>query len=151
MLKKDNPYKGVALANKKYKIPFDLQGNQLHYPTSYTVESAAALNKQREGTGFKVPEQWITLWAPNRPFGGSYKFTGISRGRSAAYFDIQNVNSGQHATMFMKDVFNAMPFFVRGYLNGTFAYTKKGANYGIMYLHDGEPNHDAILELFGPE
>lgn len=146
MLKKDNPYKGVS---KKYSIPFDLQGNQLHYPTSYTVESAAVHNS-REGV-WKISDQWITIWAPNRPFGGSYKFTGISRGRSAAYFDIQNVNSGQHATMFMKDVLDAMPFFVRGFLNGTFAYTKKGANYGIKFLHDGEPNHDAILELFGPE
>lgn len=150
MLKKDNPYKGVHLAAKKYQIPFDRQGNQLHYPTSYTVESADRMNAARTDS-FKIPDQWITIWVPNRPFGGSYKFTGISRGRSAAYFDIQNVNSGQHATMFMKDVFEAMPFFVRGFLNGTFAYTKKGANYGIKFLHDGEPNHDAILELFGPE
>lgn len=146
-MKKANPYKSVG----NYTIPFDLEGNQLHYPTNYTVESAAVTNKWRaEQNYFPIPDQWIMVWVPNRPFGGSYQFVDISRGRSAAYFNLKNVNTGKDATMFMKDVLGAIPFFIRGYLNGTFAYCKRGANFGIRFLHEGEPDHDAVLEHFGP-
>ncbi|MFK3741050.1 hypothetical protein [Massilia sp. TN1-12] len=89
-----------------YKIPFDKAGNQLHY----------------EGYG-------NTDWRDNAPFEDTLTYEGFSHGRSAAYFHFKR-KDGAGVTVFMKEMSEMIPRLVNGQISGTFAFVKRGKNYG---------------------
>lgn len=90
-----------------YQIPFDKDGNQMHYPE-----------------GWKKPE-----WRDNEPFHDVLTCEGFSRGRSAAYFNFRR-QDGKTVTVFLKEMSEMIPKMVGGKIAGTFAFVKRGENYG---------------------
>jgi len=104
-----------------YEIPFDKQGNQLHYPDS---------SYERDGDGYKKvgPE-----WRKNEPFHDSLTFVGFSRGRSAANLDFRREN-GTNVTVFLKEFCDMVPHMVGGVIKGKFQFTKRGQNYGCLLI-----------------
>ena len=97
------------MAKKEYLIPFDEDGNQVHYPESW-----------RKPT-FK----------PNYEFADALEYKTYHRGRSAAYFEFQSITTGKKFTMFMTDFNDIVPRLVKGMISGTFTFTKRGQNYGV--------------------
>lgn len=98
--------------SSKYQIPFNINGDQVHYPDNW-------------GIG-KVAE-----WRDNHEFEGTLRVVDMARGRSAAYFIAEVVETGKRVTLFMKDLFDAIPFIERGLIRGCFTFQKRGQNYGI--------------------
>lgn len=100
---------------KDYKIPFDANGNQLHYPTSYLISE----------------------WRDNVPFTETLVFEGYSRGRSAAYLNFKRQGTDIEVVVFMTDFVDMVPLMVNGVLTSTFSYCKRGMNYGVK-LHGAQ-------------
>lgn len=101
------------MAKGEYKIPFDGDGNQLHYP-----------------------EKWCQgglHWHDNAPFATTLTYDGYSRGRSAAYFDFKD-RHGKSVVVFLKDFETMVPHMVNGGITGTFQFTKRGQNYGCQLV-----------------
>lgn len=95
-----------------YAIPFDKDGNQLHYCDAWEVRKGAQ-------------------YLDNHEFDGTLRVTGMARGRSAAYFYAEIVETGKRVTIFCKDLMDAIPFIDRGLIRGRFTFQKRGQNYGI--------------------
>ncbi len=99
-----------------YAIPFDKDGNQQHYPDS-----------------------WRGLeWRDNAPFADTLTYEGFSRGRSAAYFNFTR-QDGKSVTVFLKEMSEMIPLMVGGKITGTFAFVKRGENYGCTYQSSPAP------------
>jgi hypothetical protein len=94
-----------------YPIPFDSEGNQLHYNESW-----------RGGE-----------MRPNFEFDDTLTYEGFSRGRSAAYVLFRRSN-GKKVTMFLKELDELMPRLCGGHVTGRFTFTKRGTNYGVRIL-----------------
>lgn len=103
----------MAKKTGNYEIPFDSDGNQLHYPETYW------------GKTFH--------FRPNFEFQDTLTFTTYSRGRSAAYFYFKRTD-GTTVTVFMSDFCAMVPHLIDGRITGKFTFTKKGANYGCMLV-----------------
>ncbi|AKF13441.1 hypothetical protein PHIN3_178 [Sinorhizobium phage phiN3] len=104
------------MASKKtgnYPIPFDTNGNQLHYPETWT----------RDGVVMK----------DNFVFADVLTFSHFSRGRSAAYAYFKR-STGETVTVFLSDLADIMKIMVRGEVGGTFTFCKKGMNYGTKLV-----------------
>ena len=101
------------MAKANYQIPFDSDGNQLHYPESW-----------RPGG---------VQWRDNAPFNATLSYSEYSRGRSAAYFIFKR-EDGREVTVFLKDFESMVPHMVKGTITGTFQFTKRGMNYGCQLV-----------------
>lgn len=95
-----------------YEIPFDKEGNQLHYSNGWTEPS---------------------YWAKNVPFEDVLTYAAYRRGRSAAYFEFTRAN-GKSVTVFLKDFEGMIPRMTAGAVAGTFVFTKRGQNYGAKLV-----------------
>lgn len=93
-----------------YPIPFDKDGNQLHYPGYGSID-----------------------WRPNTEFVGVLKYEGFSRGRSAAYFNFRTAD-GKSVTVFLKEMDEMMPHMNGGKVVGVFKFVKRGENYGCTLI-----------------
>lgn len=100
-----------------YQIPFDPDGNQLHYPEGRYIAGR-----------YQEPE-----WRDNATVSDTLTYKNYCRGRSAAYFQFTR-QDGTTATMFLTDMEAAIPHMVRGVITGQFTFTKRGANYGIQLV-----------------
>jgi hypothetical protein len=72
-------------------------------------------------------------WRPNEPFRAVMEFVGMSRGRSAANFDLKDEH-GIPYTMFMTDVLDLMKrhSIKKGKTDRLeWAFCKRGQNYGV--------------------
>lgn len=94
-------------------LPFDKQGNQMHYPNPYWAEGMH--------------------WRTNGVFADTLTYVGYQRGRSAAYFEFARTN-GAKVCVFMADMDNIIPHMRAGYITGTFTFCKRGANYGCRLV-----------------
>ncbi|TCU34113.1 hypothetical protein [Rhizobium azibense] len=92
-----------------YQIPFSSKGDQLHYP------------------------DWGHVMLDNFEFEDTLKFSTMARGRSAAYFYFKRSN-GAKVVVFMKDLCEMMPHINKGKITGKFTFTKRGQNYGAIFL-----------------
>lgn len=105
------------------KVPFGFDGQPLDYDGDYRGD------EKRGGTR-----------RDNEPFFAVGTYTGTGRGRSAAYFCynlIQTDGVRWHVQMFMSEMdriirTNGLP--VGGTLQGTWKFMKRGQNYGIQFL-----------------
>lgn len=104
-----------------YQIPFDKNGNQQHYPESWYVGEWP--KHTTEG-----PD-----WRDNAPFTDTLMYAGHRRGRSAAYFQFLR-SDGTHVTMFLADFEQVVPHMMCGHVSGTFAFVKRGQNYGAYLI-----------------
>lgn len=112
----------------KYEIPFDKDGNQMHYPTLTWDGSYDAVGKLKP----THPET-----RPNTPFMDTLTFTGSERGRSAAYFKFTRTN-GTTVCFFMKEMEEIIPLMTHGTLTGTFQHVKRGQNFGTALVTSGD-------------
>ena len=97
-----------------YKIPFNENGNQMHY-----------------GRGYRD-----VVWKDNFKFIDTIKITGTQRGRSAAYFQAESIENGKKYTLFISDLLDMLLYTTieKGVVKGTFTFRKRGENFGIAVL-----------------
>jgi len=94
-----------------YRIPFDVNGNQLDYPGWNTHE-----------------------WRDNHEFVDTITFAGVyGRGRSSVTFELTRAG-GSKVMAFVSDFTDMVPLMVGGSLYGRFTFVKKGQNYGVKLL-----------------
>ena len=94
------------------QIPFDVDGNQEHYPNEW--------GRHKE-------------YKDNFKFFTTLTFSYFSRGKSAAYAHFTGI-SGRKCTMFLKHLEEAVPFLKNGSVTGTFTFVKCGQNFGVKLL-----------------
>lgn len=95
----------------KYKVPFDKNGNLLHYASRYDEVS----------------------WVDNSVFYDTLKFETYTRGRSAAYFIFETAKR-KKVNVFLKDFCEMVPQMKSGCIDGYFTYVKRGENYGVAMI-----------------
>lgn len=113
--------KAGNMAAKKgdYQIPFDEDGNQLHYPEIWIW-----------GQDGKRQE---VQWRDNERFATVLTYDNFYRGRSAAGFVFKDPQ-GHCVTFFMRDFEDIIPHMKNGEVDGTFEFIKRGANYGCRIV-----------------
>jgi len=94
-----------------YQIPFNKDGDQLHYP-----------------------DRWQNAeMRDNFEFEDTLTFETYERGRSAAYFIFKR-STGEKVTFFMTDFCGIVNHMRNGKVSGNFTFTKRGMNYGTKML-----------------
>jgi len=75
------------------------------------------------------------IWRDNVPFEAKMTVIGQSRGRSAVRFILED-EQGVHYYMFMTEMLALIQetTIVKGVVSGTWAFAKKGQNYGLTRL-----------------
>lgn len=96
-----------------YKIPFNNQGSQLSYPAA--------------------DWQGGTVWKPNYQFFDTLTLHCASRGRSSTVF-LMFREDHTVVNVFVSDFVDMCKKMVNGKVQGSFTFTKKGANYGCKLL-----------------
>lgn len=100
-----------------YPIPFDAEGNQLHYADTW-------------GPG--------PVWRDNHVFEAVLRYGGYCRGRSAAYMLFVRVDTLASVVVFLGDFDPIAERMAKGEVAGRFTFCKRGQNYGCR-LVDEEP------------
>ena len=103
--------------SNKYQIPFDPDGNQLHYPTSWN------------GT---------PTWKNNYSFNDSLKIERMTSGYSAKYYKAISTTTGKRFTIFVRDLIDIIEHaeIKDGVMTGTWTFVKRGQNYGVAILEN---------------
>lgn len=108
--------------NPELPVPFAINGDLLHDPNS--------------------KESTVGAWRPNRAFEATIRLKGTKRGRSAAFFQWENVETGAIYPMFITDVghllMQGQKVAPGGVASGRWFVVKRGANYGITPEHPRE-------------
>jgi hypothetical protein len=112
-----------------YKIPFDGEGNMLHYPESYLMSPNPKYAPDR------VPGEW----RDNEPFQARLELVGFQRGRSAAYFMWRD-EEGHTYPMFLVELERLLRTGY-GVVDGRTELSfwegrKQGNNYSITWVDD---------------
>lgn len=129
----------------KGSIPYNRKGDALNYPQEEYeweyggVQYASWYEIERQfGTDASRKANRITvgpIWKPNEVFEANLAIESISRGRSAAHFDVKNMQTGAKYTMFLTDFLNLLKKHTldRGETPRLkWQFTKRGANFGVM-------------------
>lgn len=90
-------------------------------------------------------EQWNNrewIWKENFIFEDDLQFVGFHRGCSSAGATFQSLNDGKEYNVFLKDLSDMIlaDGFRCGIVHGLFTFVKRGQNYGLKYLKDGDTN-----------
>lgn len=108
------------------------------------------VSRLREGVTDETPyyERYDRIgpeWRPNYTFPATMRFTGMTRGRSAARFCITDVESGVEYEMFMSEALDLLKTLTMkdGIIEGWWTFCKRGANYGIRSIP--KPNTQASI------
>ena len=126
---------------KELFIPFDRNGNLLDYSYRGLSTEEEEICK-RDG---KVEHFWgrddtlREVFVPNFEFEDTLIFEGFSRGRSSVKAHFKSQFTGKKYEMFISDlgdVIKANYFITK--LSGRFTFVKRGQNYGIRLLKEGE-------------
>lgn len=110
----------------KYQVPYDAEGNLLHYSGqsyNYTTRSY----------------QDTSVWLDNEPFQAEMELVTFGRGRSAATFHWKKVDDGRKFPMFMTDMVDLIKF--GSVINGRtplqkWVVVKRGQNYGLAFYEE---------------
>lgn len=96
---------------------------------------------------YKIQVGWvpITLSDNHTPFQATIQIEGYSRGRSAANFDVANVETGATYTIFMTDMLDIIlsENIYKGLVVGMWRPVKRGANFGIAMVKEDESEKDS--------
>jgi len=120
----------------KIQVPFSVNAFQ-HYPNKWSGEKI--------------------YWTVENPvFSGRLRFDSIERGQSAAYFHVTVLSAspssvptedgvaiellGTQVAMFMTDILDVLKskLIQNGEVSGTWTFQKRGQNYGLRMVKDGE-------------
>ena len=104
------------MSKKKLMIPFH-EGNQLKYVDNW------------------VKQEYKLDWKENHEFEETLTVTNMSRGRSAANFELQD-KDGNKFNMFMTGMLEMVQkaTIKKGKVKGTWTFVKRGANFGIIFI-----------------
>ncbi|MBB5081336.1 hypothetical protein [Nonomuraea endophytica] len=110
------------------EAPYDRRGNLMHYPQD-------DYRRVETGEYAVVPPDW----RPITEFTATLTMTGRRRGRSAAYF-MWTDQDGHEWPMFLADLDHLISSATikNGVATGTWTVGKRGANFGIRYVSQGE-------------
>jgi hypothetical protein len=99
----------------------------------YESDKKAWDTNVQNGTYIEVDE---IIWKENYEFDDTLILTGMSRGRSAANFNLQSETNSKNYNLFMTDIVdmikNANIF--KGKVKGKWTFVKRGQNYGIKLI-----------------
>lgn len=154
------------MSDKIYQgeIPFDADGNQLHYPNEQHYWFNEWDEKTKIGvTSFEgkaidlskfsnhhIFDHELSDWqkkqhkfhksvvcgVENFIFTDSLKYKSYSRGRSAAYFEFERLSSKTEVTVFLKEFEDIVPHMNKGVVKGRFTFCKRGQNFGCRRLSE---------------
>lgn len=95
------------------------------------IEEFPALLEYTHGTP-EYPGSGVT-YRDNEPFEATLKIVSLERGRSAARFWFQDVNTGTYYPFFGQTLVEmiSQSDLIKGVVTATWIAVKKGANYGI--------------------
>ena len=111
-------------------IPYTSDGR----PIFYTSSKYPRLPVDYSGTGLSNVRPGS--WRDNIPFPAQLRVIGMHRGHSSAHFLLENTDNSFQYVMFMTDMLDLIQnhTIVSGVVTGTWAFTKRGQNYGIIYF-----------------
>lgn len=121
----------TRLQKPPIQVPFDDEGNQLHYPLHRWAYNPNHPDANSGGYYRQDP-----IIKDNYEFMATMKFEDIQRGRSAAYFHLTDAQ-GKKYTMFMTDLLDLLKRARRiesGEVTGKWTFCKRGANFGVKLV-----------------
>ena len=91
--------------------------------------------QERKNSGRYI-EVYDTIWKENYEFEDILIITGMSRGRSAANFNLQSTVNGKNYNLFMTDIVDLIQKATinKGEIKGKWTFVKRGNNYGIKLI-----------------
>lgn len=100
---------------------------------TFHQEEKAFNNKVQNGMYISVNN---IVWKENYEFEDTLELTGMSRGRSAANFNLKSISDKRNYNLFMTDTVDLIQNGVinKGKITGKWTFCKRGANYGIKLL-----------------
>jgi len=120
-----------------WDVPLDRNGNMVSWPEGWS-EATGETRKIKRTIGGEVQEMdwpvYKRVEAPfvaMPPFNARMKVIDMERGRSAARFTLQDIDTGKTYPMFMVDILAMLENIT---FEGTWASQKRGANYGVMRI-----------------
>lgn len=126
---------------KELLVPFDRGGNLLDY--SYWDLSTEEKEICKRDGKFEIfwgrDNTLAEVFVPNFEFEDTLIFTHFSRGRSSVKAHFESQYTGKKYEMFIRDledVIKANHFVTK--LCGRFTFVKRGQNYGVLLLKEGE-------------
>ena len=131
MYKGEIPYnrKGDALNYPQEEYEWEYGGVQ--YPSWYEIERKFGTDAARQANRITVGP----IWKQNEVFEANLRVESFSRGRSAANFNVKNMQTGAEYTMFLTDFLDLLQKHVLDHGETPrlkWCFAKRGANYGIM-------------------
>jgi len=110
-------------------IPFSANGQMLSY-------SYAGVPPTEECTTEEHRRQ--VVWKTNSEFDDTMIASDMSRGCSAANFELISKTSGKCFNMFMRDMLDMVKNanIAKGEIVGRWTYCKRGRNYGIKFISE---------------
>jgi len=125
--------------------PFDEEGNMLNYVkvdklSAEEAEECYIKGSLKKTYAVRYPGGTLHVqnieWRPNRIFKATLELVKQKNGCSSKVAIWKDQTTGKTYTMFIRDVLDLI-LVDHGYhiLTGEFSYVKRGANYGIKWLH----------------
>ena len=126
---------------KELFIPFDRNGNLLDYSRwSLSTEGEEICKRDGKFEIFRGRDNTLTeVFVPNFEFEDTLIFTHFSRGRSSVKAHFESQTTGKKYEMFiidLEDVIKANYSITK--LSGRFTFVKRGQNYGVKLLKEGD-------------
>lgn len=118
----------------KGQIPFDYDGNLLEYEHGVSHPTKKRIVDYGSGPR-EVAERVSPVWLDNYVFDDEMEVVGMSRGRSAANFQLTD-SCGKSYNMFMTYMVDMLKRATinKGFIWGNWTFVKRGRNYGIKYV-----------------
>jgi hypothetical protein len=78
------------------------------------------------------------VWKENFEFEDTLELTGMSRGRSAANFNLKSITDGKNYNLFMTDTVDLIQNSTinKGKITGRWTFCKRGQNYGVKIVKE---------------
>lgn len=99
----------------------------------YEAKVKEIQDRKDSGRYIEVDE---TIWKENFEFEDTLIITGMSRGRSAANFNLQSTIDSKNYNLFMTDIVDLIRkvTITNGKIKGRWTFVKRGSNYGVKLL-----------------
>lgn len=115
-----------------YQIPFQQDKTTGDWSMMEYTSSAPGVVRTGNGYEWLVPD----AWRDNKPFKATLVLTGHARGRSAARFNVKNIQNDEEYSFGMGAFYDAVvKLGVKdGKITGEWVFRKQGANYSLQMV-----------------